>query len=74
MMGDYQVRFCERLRGESPLCLLGVEKVAYPRKHLSVVVNFYLGVSKNKTPLSKAYASFFFSASIYKFQAEEQAS
>ena len=23
MMGDYQVRFCERLRGETPLCLLG---------------------------------------------------
>ena len=22
-MGDYQVRFCERLRGETPLCLLG---------------------------------------------------
>jgi len=24
MMGDYHVRFCERLRGETPLCLLGV--------------------------------------------------
>jgi hypothetical protein len=23
MMGDYHVRFCERLRGETPLCLLG---------------------------------------------------
>jgi hypothetical protein len=22
-MGDYHVRFCERLRGETPLCLLG---------------------------------------------------
>ena len=22
MMGDYHVRFCERLRGEIPLCLL----------------------------------------------------
>jgi len=22
VMGDYQARFCERLRGETPLCLL----------------------------------------------------
>ena len=26
-MGDYQVRFCERLRGETPLCLLGAFSV-----------------------------------------------
>ncbi len=24
MMGDYHVRFCERLAGETPACLLGV--------------------------------------------------
>ena len=24
VMGDYQARFCERLRGETPLCLLDV--------------------------------------------------
>jgi hypothetical protein len=24
MTGDCHVRFCERLRGETPLCLLGV--------------------------------------------------
>ena len=24
MMGDYHVRFCERLEGETPSCLLGV--------------------------------------------------
>jgi len=24
-MGDYQVRFCERLAGETPACLLGVQ-------------------------------------------------
>ena len=23
MMGDYHVRFCERLEGETPSCLLG---------------------------------------------------
>jgi len=23
MIGDHQVRFCERLRGETPLCLFG---------------------------------------------------
>jgi len=27
MMGDYHVRFCERLRGETPLCLLGGNKL-----------------------------------------------
>ena len=24
MMGDYHVRFCERLAGETPACLLGL--------------------------------------------------
>jgi len=24
MMGDYHVRFCERLAGENPACLLGL--------------------------------------------------
>ena len=26
MTGDCHVRFCERLRGETPLCLLGAQK------------------------------------------------
>ena len=26
MTGDCHVRFCERLRGETPLCLLGEKK------------------------------------------------
>ena len=26
MTGDCHVRFCERLRGETPLCLLGEQK------------------------------------------------
>lgn len=26
MTGDCHVRFCERLRGETPLCLLGARK------------------------------------------------
>lgn len=34
MMGDYQVRFCERLAGESPACLLGGSK-QYPTRRLT---------------------------------------
>ena len=34
MMGDYQVRFCERLGGVTPPCLLGA---------IAVVVGFLFG-------------------------------
>lgn len=30
MTGDCHVRFCERLRGETPLCLLGERKKIEP--------------------------------------------
>ena len=30
MMGDYQVRFCERLGGVTPPCLLGEQMVEDP--------------------------------------------
>jgi len=29
MMGDYHVRFCERLAGETPACLLGLVRSAH---------------------------------------------
>ena len=35
MTGDCHVRFCERLRGETPLCLLGeIKKQKSPSKFL----------------------------------------
>jgi hypothetical protein len=35
MTGDCHVRFCERLRGEIPLCLLGVVQRGINTKHQS---------------------------------------
>jgi|GEM_PF-3542176 len=38
MTGDCHVRFCERLRGETPLCLLGeVAAIAARTSYLSLV-------------------------------------
>ena len=35
MTGDCHVRFCERLRGETPLCLLGERKKKYLAPRIS---------------------------------------
>ncbi|MCM4161841.1 hypothetical protein DHB64_18325 [Antarcticibacterium sp. W02-3] len=38
MTGDCHVRFCERLRGETPLCLLGgfLARFAWKRFHAKI--------------------------------------
>jgi len=43
MTGDCHVRFCERLRGETPLCLLGVKPVLrflFPQMHAEYSAEF----------------------------------
>ena len=48
VMGDYQARFCERLRGETPLCLLDHRAGCRPlhkNKRLSTHKNDFLKLS-----------------------------
>ena len=47
MTGDCHVRFCERFRGESPLCLLGEEIRVHPRETLSAILSLSKGSGKS---------------------------
>ena len=50
MTGDCHVRFCERLRGETPLCLLGVASSPHFAVKIQRVLQFQLRLSV--TPLA----------------------
>ncbi len=53
MTGDCHVRFCERLRGETPLCLLGERKEKRDKREYQVVSSKTQDCTKYKVPSTK---------------------